>query len=354
MQVKTYTGPSAQAVLAQIKSELGPDAVILSTRDCRRDGKRLCEVTAGIERNAHNGNGNGASSGDAPAGWNEWHREWSCIKEHLLTLMKPGLQLERLTPRQRISLEFLQREGVEDTVIMTLYRRLLAAPGASILEPLTDLVPVRPWSPEAWPQRIHVFAGPYGSGKTTSLLRMALTMRAASRQRIRVINADCTRGNGRLVLRHWAELSDFDQMEADDAATMHAALDTDAERIFIDLPGLGRDETLAERLAALGLDAADTAVHLVMPPHYSSAQTSALLTRHRTEMAGSLVWTKLDEACNYGPLVNVAAASGLPVSALSFGPGLRGSLTPASEALLWRLVFKRQLPGQTSSGPAAC
>jgi flagellar biosynthesis protein FlhF len=37
--------------------------------------------------------------------------------------------------------------------------------------------------------------------------------------------------------------------------------------------------------------------------------------------------------------------TGLPVSALSFGPGLGNSLAPARENMLWRLLFKRELPG---------
>lgn len=360
MQVKTFTGPSAQAVLAQIKSELGPDAVILSTRDGRREGKRFCEVTAGVERNGqaragYGGNGNG--EGDAmnpPAGWESWHREWSCIKEHLLALMKPGLSLEKLTPRQRLALEYLEREGVEDAVLMTLYRRLLAAPGASVLEPLTGMVPVRPWSRDAWPQRVHVFAGPFGAGKTTTLVRMALTQRGnTASSSVRVVNADCERGNGRLLLRHWAELSGFEHFEAADAGAMGIALDCDADTIFVDMPGLVRGETLAGRLADLGLTGDDVAVHLVLPPHCGGAQTADFVARYRAPGTASIVWTKLDEACTYGTLVNVAAANGLPVSALSFGPGLRGSLTPASESALWRLVFKRQLPGRTPDGPAA-
>ncbi len=362
MQVKTYTGPSTQAVLAQIKSELGPDAVILSTRSGRKEGRRFCEVTAGVERNGNGSTPRGAGAvadgGDPtqlPAGWESWHREWSCIKEHLLALMKPGLRLEQLTPRQRLALEFLEREGVEDTVLMSLYRRLLTSPGASVLEPLTGMVPVKPWSREAWPQRVHVFAGPFGSGKTTTLVRMALRGQGAESAggRVQVVNADCERGNGRLLLRHWAELSGFGYAEAADDGAMRAALDCDADRVFVDLPGLARGETLTQRLAHLGLGGDDVAVHLVLPPHCGGQQTADFVNRYRAPGTASIVWTKLDEACTYGTLVNVAAANGLPVSALSFGPGLRGSLVSASESALWRLVFKRQLPGRTSDGPAA-
>ena len=38
MQVKTFLGTSTQELLGQIKAEMGPDAIILSSRDFRKDG----------------------------------------------------------------------------------------------------------------------------------------------------------------------------------------------------------------------------------------------------------------------------------------------------------------------------
>jgi flagellar biosynthesis protein FlhF len=68
------------------------------------------------------------------------------------------------------------------------------------------------------------------------------------------------------------------------------------------------------------------------------------LERYRTPHAGSIIWTKLDEAEHYGQMINVAVDTGLPVSALSFGAGLGNSLAPVKENMVWRLIFKRELP----------
>lgn len=404
MHVKTYTGTNSQELLAQIKTELGPDAVILGNRSFRKDGVRCHEVTAGVERalfgnSDGNGNGNGrggkgqhdmgatpnmqhvsnilnaamgsgaglgASSmgggmgmGSTPPGWTEWHKEWLQIKEHLFALMKPSIQMERLTPRQRVALEYLQREGVSDIVALELYKHLLASPGASVLESLGNMVPVRTWGLEEWQERIHLISGPFGAGKTTSAIRMALALRRQKPDMsIAFINADCNRASGRLILRHWAELSDFSCYEAPDAGAMRKALTASAgaDRVFIDMPALGRDETLHEVKARLGLGDVDAPTHLVMPPHHDSLQISAFLSRYEVHGAGSLVWSKLDEAVSYGGLVNVAAACKMPVSSLSHGPGLQRTLSPATEPLLWRLIFKRQLPSEapsTTEGSAA-
>jgi flagellar biosynthesis protein FlhF len=347
MQVRTFTGPNTQEVMARAKAELGPDSVILGSREFRRDGQRLFEITVGVERPA------GAPGPEAsPPGWEEWHQEWSRLKGHLYSLMQPAIRWERLNPRQRVALEYLQREGVDGDVVLELYQALLnETNGASMLTSLARMVAVRPFSREAWPQRVHIMSGPFGAGKTTTALRLGMHLRAgAPNISVAYLNADCSRGSGRLILRHWTELSDFAYHETPDAAAMKAALRAcrQSDIVFVDLPGPGRDGSLAHQLAELGLcdpvAGGGAAVHVALSPHYGNQQLSAILRRCRTDLPTSLVWTKLDEAIHFGALVNVAVRGGLPISALSFGPELQASLAPAEESAVWRLLLKRQLP----------
>lgn len=364
MQVKTFTGPSTQEVLARIKAELGPDAIILANRELNGNGLRLFEITAGVERPAGNYGYSGSGTDTVtPPGWEEWHREWSRIKGHLYALMQPCIPWDRLPPRHRMVLEYLQREGVENDVVLELYRALSeSVSGTSMLAALAHLVPVQSFTEELWPQKIHFVAGPFGVGKTSAALRLGLALRQARPDiSVAYLNADCSRGNGRLVLRHWAELSDFGYFETPDAATMLAGINAcrNYDVIFVDLPGLGREETLRDRMCLMGLSPwleggeqapSPAALHLVMSPHYGDQQIISFLRRYQTSLPGSIIWSKLDEALSFGTLVNVAVRSGLPISAVSFGPELQASLLPAEESIIWRLLLKRQLPGSSSGG----
>ncbi len=357
MQVKTYTGTSTTSLLAAIKADLGPEAVILETRESKENGAKKVTITAALDRNSGAGDdispvgGNGAM----PPGWRQWQEEWSSIKQHLISLMKPELRFEQLTPRQRLALEFLEREGVDDEVLLTLQRRLLPEPGASILSPLGDMVPVRSWGPENWPQRVHLLAGPFGVGKTTVAMRLALAIRKMRPgSRICLVNADADRGGGRLLLKNYAELSDMDYREVrskmDWAAINAESASGSFDYFIVDLPSLSREQHMDAVLAELGLSDPSFALHLVLSPQYGPAQFRSLLARYlpqatgNSRREGSLIWTKLDEVEQYGPLINVSIRARLPVSALSFGPGLRNTLSPARDAALWRLVFKRELP----------
>ncbi len=358
MQMKTYSGTSMTAVLAQIKAELGSDAVILETAE--ENG--VITMTAALERAAGKKNPYAApmvEPADMPAEWEEIKgrmREWDAIKGHLLALMKPALQMETLNPRRRLALEYLQGEGVGDEVVLSLYRELREDARCSILEPLSRMAPAKPWGLGNWPQRFHLLCGPFGSGKTTAGLRMALLLqKEAPDLRIAFINADASRGNGRMLLRHYCELSGFACREA--ATTLEAAAAVKAlraegyDRVFIDLPGLGKGRRLHNLPADLGLSPDEAATHLVVGPHDAPDAVGRFIERYRTNLPGSLVWTRLDEAEHFGALINTAFASGLPASALSYGPSLGNSLAPARENLIWKLVFKRLLPSE--SGPEA-
>lgn len=363
MQVKTFTGATSQEVLAMVKAEMGPDAVILGNRTYRKNGVVCHEITAGLERD------NSASSSAAtpifgasadmpatPGGWGEWHREWMRIKDQLFALMKPAIQLDKLTPRQRVALEYLQREGVSDAVAVDLYRNLLANPGSSVLESLAGIVPVKAYGKENWPQKVQILSGPYGSGKTTCGLRFALAMRKTDPEiRIAFINADCLRGNGRLVLRHWAELSNFAYIEAPDREAMKRAIASSAsfDRVYIDTPGLPHTRNMEEWQADMGIDSLNSAHHLTLAPFSETLQIQDFIKRYKGGGAASIVWTKLDEAVTFGNIVNVAHDSRLPASALSYGAELKESLAPATETLVWRLIFKRQLPGEAQSSAGA-
>ena len=163
--------------------------------------------------------------------------------------------------------------------------------------------------------------------------------------------ADQGQGKGRLVLRHYADLSGLAFREASNFEEMQEVLKESSrfDLVFIDLAGLSGKATLGERLADLGLvDGRDMAAHLVVAPYFCASQYAEIARRYATPLLKSLIWTKLDEACSFGALLNLARLTELPVSALSFGSGLKNSIAPAKSDMMWRLIFKHTLPGASA------
>lgn len=350
MQVKTFQAKDATTALNLVKAELGPDAVILSNTKRKENGRCWCEITAALDGDAPSAAPAGqdvADLGPAP-GWGEWHREWDQIRNHMMTLMRPQLDFSSLTPRQRQPLEHLETEGVGEGAVLALLAELKKNREASILGPLGRLVPTKPFGPEEWSERVHALAGPSGSGKTSSLLRMAMHYRRQSPQaQILIVDASGSQNRGSGTLQRYAELSGMHYKDVASARQL-AELLGDRRRydvIFIDLPVATANMGLDAHLKLMGLaEREDVAVHLVLSPLFAPAQLKEFLRRHKSPKTKSLVWTKLDEACNYGDIVNAAFATGLPASALSIGAGLRGTLVPAKAVMLWKLLFKKELP----------
>jgi flagellar biosynthesis protein FlhF len=187
-------------------------------------------------------------------------------------------------------------------------------------------------------------------GKTTAAVRMALELKQERPDlRIRIINADHARGGGRLLLRNYAELTGMDYREVSGPVDFATAVKEgrNFDKVVVDLPGLERGATFESMEQELGLEVSgDIQVHLAMSPYYSRQQFTSYLHRFFSRSVSSLVWTKLDEAYNFGAVVNTGAETGLPISALSFGAGLKGTLVPAQAAQVWRLIFKHLLPGE--------
>ncbi|WP_461210617.1 flagellar biosynthesis protein FlhF [Desulfocurvus sp. DL9XJH121] len=346
MQVKTYSAKDTKSALDLVKTELGPDAVILSTKNRNRDGRRWCEITAALDADA-GPDAPGASPVDGPPpGWGEWHREWDAIQAQMMALMRPQLDLSALAPRQRQALRHLEREGVGEGALMALLTALGRDRDTSILGPLGEMVGAAPFGPARWTERVHAVTGPSGSGKTTALLRLAIRHHQARRS-ARILVVDATGGKGSPTLRRYAELSGMTYAAVESARQMTETLDRGQkfDRIFIDLPPTSAAMDLDSLMKFMGLSLRkDTAVHLALSPLWSPAQLRQFVRRHKSPLTRSIIWTKLDEACNFGDIVNAAYATGLPASALSFGSGIRGTLVPAESVMLWKLLFKKELP----------
>ena len=353
MRVMTYRGPSSAHVLTKVKEELGSEAIILSNKTVKEGDKKVCEIMVAIDSKdepappkKEDDSFLGGESAPSPSAG--WANEWGQIKDHLLALLRPQMDLSCLSPRQRLALEFLEREGVDTKVILSIYRTLIKDAGKSVLPVLREIAPIMPFVPEKMDSKFLVFNGPAGCGKTSALIRLALMDKKNNPgTKICLATCDTTQGKGRLVLKHYAELSGLAFREVavkEDFAALMADSDH-FDRIYMDFPGLKAGETMQDKLAELGMDnVSDMTVHIVLNPYFAAAQYERFLNDYNCKQAKSIIWSKLDEAIAFGSLINAAAISGLPVSALSYGTGLRNSIVPVKDEALWRLVFKHQLP----------
>lgn len=352
MQVKTFTGKSTSEIMARIKDELGPDAIILSNQKQNRNGATCYEIMAALDMPDRGGTEERPA---APLENDEascLREEWSRLRKQLMAVLKPQMDIGLLTPRQQLVFEYLEREGVKEDVLLGLWEKFRRAPDTPTLSVMNGMVGVAPWLTTRWEHKFHMLAGPFGSGKTCTALRLALAAKKARpKARILVANADRSQGKGRLYLRHYTELSGLSYRELDNNAHWEE-LRRDAgkyEMILVDLPGLPGRRNLEEWLRDVsGGNLPKCHVHLVLSPLFGSSQMDSFVSRLRCAATSSIIWTKLDEACNYGEIINQASSTGLPVSLFSVGPDLKNTLVQPKDQDVWKLLLRHELPVATN------
>ncbi|MFP4084366.1 MAG: hypothetical protein ACLFP9_07825 [Desulfonatronovibrio sp.] len=350
MQIKTYRGQSYSSLIKDIKKELGPDAVILSTDCVSTKGRKSYEVVAALEVEAETRTENNQGPGNSRTGKDrftydaDWRQEWENFKNSFFKIVKENVKGPNITKRQKQILEYLEKQGVHSEVIMDLWSSMSENIHLPTLKVLGDLVPTMSWSKCMNKGRIHAFIGPSGVGKTTTVLRMALESRRNNPDwKICLVNTDTQHAGGRLYLKHYASLSGLNYLEVRTAADWQdlARKKTAFDLILIDTPGFGEETKIITREIEKLLD---IHAHLVLSPVYGTTQIDHYLLSAGNGNLKSIIWTKIDEACNYGVLVNASWKTGLPVSYFSYGTTLKQCSAQASQDNLWTLIFKKNLP----------
>jgi flagellar biosynthesis protein FlhF len=197
-------------------------------------------------------------------------------------------------------------------------------------------------SPET--PRIVALVGPPGSGKTTTLVKLAVNYGLAARRPVLLLSVDTHRVAAADQLRSYAAILGvgFQLLETVSSLAQTIEENRGKELIFIDTPGLAYgdledSESLGHFLATRG----DIDTHLVLPASMKAADLSRMVDAFEVLRPRHLLFTKLDETRSYGPIFSEAARSGKPLSFFAAGQRIPEDLEAASPERVLELV----LPG---------
>ncbi|HEX4595438.1 MAG TPA: AAA family ATPase [Bryobacteraceae bacterium] len=198
--------------------------------------------------------------------------------------------------------------------------------------------------------------GPPGSGKTTTLVKLAARYGITSRRPAQILSLDTYRIGAAEELRSYASILGIGFQILETTAALAQALEEHRQKelILIDTPGLARSEMDAFPDVARFLTAdhgIDT--HLVLPASMRTSDLKRAAKQYEAFQPSKLLYTRLDETETFGPILNQSIQMGLPVSFLSGGQRIPEDLEPATEELILDLILKRHSLGQTKFGTVA-
>jgi flagellar biosynthesis protein FlhF len=313
---RTYRAKHMEEALLRIKRELGPDAVILSSREVRDANNRAAgtsvEVTAAPYETAQTFEPRAASANNP-------------------TFDARAVTLERK----------LLSGGVPMNAARTLamrVRKVLRDTRLSFVDAVASALRGDVAFATTSRARVVALVGPTGVGKTTTIAKLAAIAALVERRSVALISIDQYRVGASEQLARYADLIGIPMECATDAASLNRALKkfANAELVLIDTSGRSPRDILGIQETCDTLRGAHEPVdvHMCVAAAMREPELMMTLERHAPLSPSRLVVTKLDEAIQCGGVLAAYVHSGLPLSHFTTGQRVPEDIEAASAEAL--------------------
>ena len=375
LQIKSYFASSVQDAIEHARGEMGADALLLNSRPAPPEARYLGEYEVVFGKYPERPVPVPASA-PAPgpmaqlADVEDLRQRMDEIRN---LLMRPAPSRQTLHARHPDLLQALLSADIEigvaadieDAVAQRLNQRSSTVTDISRKHRLPE------WDPEivraetiseiesridiAPPVgRITALVGPPGAGKTTTLIKMAVSQTLSTGRSVQLISADSHRIGAAEQFRTYATILGVPFQTVEGPAALAQAIDasSSASHIFIDTPGLS-----PALIDELGMDVAgflarrqDIDTHLVLTASMKQIDLEKAAERYAVYNPSRLLFTRLDETESLGPLFGVALRLSKPLSFLCHGQLIPEDIEAASKSRISEALV-RHLP--RSLKPAA-
>jgi flagellar biosynthesis protein FlhF len=202
-----------------------------------------------------------------------------------------------------------------------------------------------------------VFAvvGPTGVGKTTSIAKIAARfVLRHSVDELGLVSTDTYRVGARQQLANFARILRAPLHVAENAADMRRVLDSFANKklVLIDTAGMSqRDVRLANQFTTLQAEGHAVRTVLALSAGADRACLAEAVKVFQAAKPEALIVTKLDEAAGLGGVLSLAITGGLPVAYLSDGQRVPEDLHRAAPKRFWLLHNALKLSASGAVAP---
>ncbi len=399
MKIKSYFAESIADAMEKARLELGPDAMLVSSKKVDSELRHLgsYEVVFGLTEEiapARTLTRTGASPGGRVAAplleAASVPRANDHLVQELADLRKQIETVSRSVSRQNYQLRWTGANASPE--LQELHAQLLAADfsdemaqdlvggvqarlqkesrdaarlsrrgdmlspellQATLNEEIESRLTVVPSLGKSGERRIVVLVGAPGSGKTTTLVKLAVRQGVAARVPVQILSIDTLRLGGAEQLASYARVIGAGFRAVHSAAGLEQAMEEYKNKtlFLIDTPGYdaANIEEAAELLAFLKRNP-QVEVQLVLPASLRATAAARILQRFAAFQPAKILFTRLDEADTAGAVLEPALRSGLPVSFLGKGQQIPEDLEVAS---LPRLMEKLPVAARAARLTAA-
>ncbi len=387
MQTKTFRAPSMKDAIALVKTDLGPDAVILTTRSVRSHkgllGRIEVEITAGLDPNRATATKVAPPAANLPAKppasltreeprLDDIARRLAAIESSAAIdalrarVDRMGEQLDDVTrllarltdvpeppeiakpvapPAVSRVYEAMLSRLLDKGVATDLARDIVAEASCADFEvdefealphiagAIMNRIRVKDPFAGAKGQTVCALVGPTGVGKTTTLAKLAAAQVLDHRKRAALLTVDTFRVGAVEQLRVYGRIMNVpveiagDERDLADKIARHA----DKDVIFVDTAGVGqKDRMMLNKMAAYFAGSARFETHLIVSATTQSRDLADIVEQFRIFSPSTLIASKLDESNALGGVFTLAATHALPLSWFTIGQQVPDDIEPAT------------------------
>jgi flagellar biosynthesis protein FlhF len=267
--------------------------------------------------------------------------------------------LNREAPVRARLLRELAKLGVDSTLAAELTDEV--PPGAGYQEAMRLIVrrfgerlPLVSWD-MAEDGGVFAIVGPTGVGKTTSIAKIAarFVLRHGV-EHLGLVSTDSYRIGARQQLNNFARILKVPMQVAENAADLRRVLDgfTTKKLVLIDTAGMSqRDVRLANQFTTLKVEGHAVRTVLALSAGADRACLAEAVKVFEAASPEALIVTKLDEAAGLGGILSLAIVGRLPVAYLSDGQRVPEDLHRAAPKRFWLLHNALKLSANAIAPP---
>ena len=340
MQTKTYFATSVPAALEVARQELGQDALLVGSRPAPAAARQYgrLEVTFAFDpppakrepdpRPAELGlfcqtaNPAKAPVSAPPSAIDEIRQELSALRVAVGGGSPIPVKENNAIERQLLERGFSAQTASE---IASAVAGKPGDPNAAVLNELIRRIPSAP----ATEAKSLAFIGPPGRGKTTSLIKVALSQGLAQHVPVRIYTAGAHPVGAQEQMARYATILGIPWQTYESLAGLNLALNGEEWKglSLIDTPGIApADRNELDELSGFFSTHAEIEKHLVLRADAGSADMLQMISRFSALKPTHLLFTSLDEAVSPVPMIETLIRSGIPAQFAGTGQSVSDDL----------------------------
>jgi len=370
LNVRKFTAPSVAEALAEVKKQLGEEAVILRTRTIKEKGalalrsRDVIEVMAASpDRSLPVETSNPEQVNQIlkrldrrpdPRAVHDLKDELSELKGHVMTLAEQ-VRVDRSSkfpPDVTRCQKSMTSLGVDKLIALELSEALVhEMHGAGdrsrsaedvLIALLAHKFQVRkPESKAKETARVIALVGPTGVGKTTTLAKLVTSYRHWGNCDTAIVSADTYRVAALEQIKTFAAIAGLPMEAVYTPAAMPASIARHRSRdaIFVDTPG--RSQSDGQKLDELSafLEAAQTDERLLCLAVNTRIEDQLDIIEHYGKLNPTgIIFTKFDDSRHPGGILGVASACSIPLAYLTCGQNVPDDVVEADGTRLAELL----------------